>query len=113
MVSIAPYATPALRTTCTLAPDPIEAEDNTDQQALMAAFMAGLARESDADFKGLSQLLATLPEPSQSRQEAMSVSEARDQGLIPASTSGSSRLDCSRGMYIFVIIMLYYSIPGI
>ena len=49
----------------------------------MAEFMSGLARESDADFKGLSKLLATLPEPSQSRQEAMSVSEARDQGLIP------------------------------
>ena len=89
--------------------------DFPDQQALMAEFIAGLARESDADFKGLSQLelLATLPEPSQSRQEAMSVSEARDRGLIPASTSGSSRLDCSRGMYIFVIIMLYYSTPGI
>ena len=57
--------------------------DFPDQQALMAEFMAGLARESDADFKGLSQLLATLPEPSQSRQEAMSVSEARDRGLIP------------------------------
>ena len=49
----------------------------------MAEFMSGLARESDADFKGLSKLLATLPEPSQSRQEAMSVSEARDRGLIP------------------------------
>ena len=51
--------------------------DFPDQQALIAEFIAGLARESDADFKGLSQLLATLPEPSQSRQEAMSVSEAR------------------------------------
>ena len=35
-------------------PDPIEAEDNPDQQALMAEFIAGLARESDNDFKGLS-----------------------------------------------------------
>ncbi len=51
----------------------------------MAAFMAGLAEESDSDFKGLSQLLATLPDPSQSHRyaEAMSVTDARDRGLIP------------------------------
>lgn len=51
----------------------------------MAAFMAGLAKESDSDFKGLSQLLATLPDPSQSHRhaEAMSGTDARDRGLIP------------------------------
>ena len=32
--------------------------DIPDQQALMAAFMAGLAKESDSGFKGLSQLLS-------------------------------------------------------
>ena len=59
--------------------------DIPDQQALMAAFMAGLAKESDSDFKGLSQLLATLPDPSQSPRhaEAMSGTDARDRGLIP------------------------------
>ena len=47
--------------------------------------MAGLARESDVDFKGLSHLLATLPNPSQSHEhvEGMSVADARDCGLIP------------------------------
>mmetsp|Transcript_55566 Transcript_55566/g.116267 ORF Transcript_55566/g.116267 Transcript_55566/m.116267 type:complete len:101 (-) Transcript_55566:31-333(-) len=48
-------------------PDPNDYEDMDvpDQEALMDAFMAGLAKESDSDFRSLSQLLATLPQPTQ------------------------------------------------
>ncbi len=47
-------------------PDPDDTADFElpDQQALIAAFMAGLCKESQHDFCSLSTLLATLPDPS-------------------------------------------------
>ncbi len=46
--------------------------------------MAGLSKESNSDFCSLSQLLFTLPYPSRShgQVEAISVSDAREWGLI-------------------------------
>ena len=67
--------------------DPNDDEDFElpDQQALFDAFMDGLSKESDTDFRGLSSLLATLPDPSLSHAEveAMSITDARELGLIP------------------------------
>jgi hypothetical protein len=49
-------------------PDPDETADFElklpDQQALIDAFTAGLCKESQQDFRSLSTLLATLPDPS-------------------------------------------------
>jgi hypothetical protein len=63
-------------------PDP---DDNADfelpdQQALIDAFTAGLCKESQHDFRSLSTLLATLPDPSLSHShvEAIPVTKARE-----------------------------------
>jgi hypothetical protein len=64
-------------------PDPKDDEDMDipDQQALMDASMAVLAKESD--FCSLSQLLATLFDPTHGEVEAMSFAEETVRGLIP------------------------------
>jgi hypothetical protein len=63
-------------------------EQESLQDALIHAFLAGLSKESDTDFCSLSQLIATLPDPSQSHWavepvEAVSVTDAKERGLIP------------------------------
>ena len=62
--------------------------DIPDQQALMDAFMAGLAKESDSDYRSLSTLLATLPDPTgtHAEVESMSFAEATARGCIPAAS---------------------------
>ena len=61
--------------------------DIPDQQALLDAFMAGLCKESDSDFRSLSTLLATLPDPTGTHGEVESMSfkfaEATARGCIP------------------------------
>jgi hypothetical protein len=70
-------------------PDPDDTADFElpDQQTLIDAFTAGLSKESQHDFRSLSALLATLPDPSPSLShghvEAIPVTEARERGLIP------------------------------
>jgi hypothetical protein len=70
-------------------PDPDDTADFElpDQQTLIDAFTAGLSKESQHDFRSLSALLATLPDPSPSIShapvEAIPVAEARERGLIP------------------------------
>jgi hypothetical protein len=68
-------------------PDPDDTADFElpDQQTLIDAFTAGLSKESQHDFRSLSALLATLPDPSLShgQVEAIPVAEARERGLIP------------------------------
>ena len=70
-------------------PDPDDTADFElpDQQTLIDAFTAGLSKESQHDFRSLSALLATLPDPSPSSShapvEAIPVAEARERGLIP------------------------------
>jgi hypothetical protein len=68
-------------------PDPDDTADFElpDQQALLDVFTAGLCKESQHDFRSLSTLLATLPDPSLSHGhvEAIPVTEARERGLIP------------------------------
>ena len=58
------------------APDQMDAADFElpDGKELVEAFMANLAKEVDNENRGLSQLLATLPDPSKTRAvpEAMS-----------------------------------------
>jgi hypothetical protein len=44
-----------------------------DQQELMDAFMAGLAKESDPDFRRLLQLLSKLPDLSQSHGDVVTI----------------------------------------
>ena len=67
-------------------PDPVDDADFElpDGNTLVEAFMAGLAKEVDNDYKGLSKLLASLPDPSasHSQPEALSYSEARSKGLV-------------------------------
>ena len=52
-------------------PDPDDLADFElpDQQAMIDAFLAGLSKESDYDFSGLSDLLARLPDPTRSQPE--------------------------------------------
>ena len=54
----------------------------------MDAFMAGLAKESDSDYRSLSTLLATLPDPTgtHAEVESMSFAEATARGCIPAAS---------------------------
>ena len=68
-----------------LLPDPLDDQDfePPDQEALIQAFMTRLFKESDADYRGLSQLLATLPDPTKADDESLSAAEVRQQGLIP------------------------------
>jgi hypothetical protein len=71
----------------TSGPDPNDDADMDipDQQALLDAFMAGLCKESDSDFRSLSTLLATLPDPTgtHGEVESMSFAEATARGCIP------------------------------
>ena len=68
------------------APDPVDDADFElpNGNTLVEAFMAGLAKEVYNDYRGLSKLLASLPDPSASRSqpEAVSYSEARSKGLV-------------------------------
>ena len=68
-------------------PDPDDLADFElpDQQALIDAFLDGLCKESDHEFRGLSHLLASLPDPSlsQGQVEAVPVTVARERGVIP------------------------------
>ena len=66
-------------------PDPVDDQDfeSPDQEALFQAFVTGLSKESDEDYRGLSQLLATLPDPSNAVVDSLSATEARERGLIP------------------------------
>jgi hypothetical protein len=68
-------------------PDPHDDEDFElpDQQTIIDAFMNGRCKESQHDFRRLSTLLASLPDPSLSHGQVMTMpdTEAREQGLIP------------------------------
>ena len=74
-------------------PDPHDEEDFNlpDQQALIDAFLAGLAKESNTDYHGLSKLLETLPDPNPTQVEALSVREAREKDLIPKASDETLR----------------------
>jgi hypothetical protein len=76
-------------------PDPCDDADFElpDGKTLMEAFMAGMAKEVDNEYRSQSQLLATLPDPSKSvlRAEAMSFSEARTKGLAPEASEETLR----------------------
>jgi hypothetical protein len=86
-------------------PDPYDAADFDlpDQQALIDAFMAGLSKESQYDFRGLSALLATLPDPSLSHGlvEALSVTEAREKSLIPQASDETLQAFSSSEMKLY------------
>ena len=73
-----------------------------DHQELIDAFMAGLSKESQHDYRGISALLAKLPDPSHShgQVEAMPVSEARERGLISEACEDTLR---RKGIHILVI----------
>ena len=63
-------------------PDPYDLADFElpDQQALIDAFLDGMCKESDHEFRGLSDLLARLPDPSlsQGQVEAVPVTVANE-----------------------------------
>ncbi len=62
-----------------------------NQQALIDAFLDGLCKEleSDHEIRGLSHLLARLPDPSlsQGQVEAVPVTVARERGVIPEASN--------------------------
>ena len=72
-------------------PDPDDLADFElpDPQALIDAFLDGLCKESDNEFRGLSHLLASLPDPSlsQGQVEAVPVTVARERGVIPEASN--------------------------
>ncbi len=47
--------------------------------------MVGLAKEADNEFRGLQDLIQTLPDPNESlsQDEAFTFSEARSKGMVP------------------------------
>ena len=79
--------------------------DIPDQQALMDAFMAGLAKESDSDFRSLSSLLATLPDPTGTHGEVESMSESfaevTARGCIPEASDETLSAFSSSEMKLF------------
>jgi hypothetical protein len=68
-------------------PDPNDLQDFElpDQQTLIDAFLHGLSKQSDCEFRGLSHLLSSLPDPSlgQGQVETVPVTVARECGVIP------------------------------
>ena len=65
--------------------------------------MANLAKEVDNEYRGLSQLLETLPDPSKSRAvaEAMSFREARSKGLVPEASEEALRAFSASEMKLY------------
>ena len=86
-------------------PDPDDTADFDlpDQQALIDAFTAGLCKESQHDFRSLSTLLATLPDPSTNHGpvEAIPVTEARVRGLIPEASEETLQAFSSSEMKLY------------
>lgn len=63
-----------------------------DGEAMIEQFLAGLAKEVDNEYRGLSSLLANLPVPIGGAQpEALSAAEARSQGLVPEASEETLR----------------------
>jgi hypothetical protein len=64
-----------------------------DGKESVDAFMAGLTKEFDNKYRGLSQLRETFPDlsKSQSQAEALSLSEARSKGLVPEASEETLR----------------------
>ena len=70
-------------------PDDLADFDLQDQQVLIDVFLDRLCKESDHEFRGLSHLLASLPDPSlsQGQVEAVPVTVARERGVIPEASN--------------------------
>ena len=92
-----------------LLPDPLDDQDfePPDQEDLIQAFMTGLFKESDADYRGLSQLLATLPDPTKADDESLSAAEVREQGLIPEASDETLRAFSYSEMKLYKHAMTY------
>ena len=86
-------------------PDPFDDADLQlpDGKALVEAFMSGLVKEVDNEYRGLSQLLETLPDPSKSRAvaEAMSFREATSKGLVPEASEETLRAFSASEMKLY------------
>ncbi len=92
-------------------PDPVDDADFKlpNGNTLVEAFMAGLAKEVDNDYRGLSKLLASLPDPSasHSQPEALSYYEARSKGLVSfdlARSKGLVSFEKTYKQYMFEIL---------
>ena len=87
------------------APDPHDAADFElpDGKELVEAFMANLAKEVDNEYRGLSQLLTTLPDPSKTSAdpEAMSFRAARTKGLVPEASEETLRAFSTSEMKLY------------
>ena len=61
---------------------------------MIDAFLDGLCKESDHEFRGPSHLLASLPDPSlsQGQVEAVPVTVARKRGVIPGPEASNETL---------------------
>ena len=85
-------------------PDPDDTADFElpDQQTLIDAFTAGLSKESQHDFRSLSALLATLPDPSLSHGHVEAIPVALSFRRPSVSTvpciSGFSQYGWGRGV---------------
>ena len=90
-------------------PDPVDDQDfeSPDQEALFQAFVTGLSKESDEDYRGLSQLLATLPDPSNAVVDSLSATEARERGLIPEASEETLRAFSFSEMKLYKHAMTY------
>jgi hypothetical protein len=60
---------------------------------MVEAFMAGLSKEADNEYRGLLELLATLPDPSKtlSQAESFTFTEARSKGMVPEASEDTLR----------------------
>jgi len=73
-----------------------------DGEAMIEQFLAGLAREVDNEYRGLSSLLANLPVPIGGAQaEALCAVEARSQGLVPEASEETLRTFSASEMKLY------------
>ena len=94
-------------------PDDLADFDLPDQQALIDAFLDGLCKESDHEFRGLSDLLASLPDPSlsQGQVEAVPVTVARERGVIPEASNETLEAGVLRHGCLIRLLYFHFETP--
>ncbi len=81
----------------TVTPDPFDTADFEvpNEKIMVEAFMAGLAKEADNEYRhgGLLDLLANLPDPSKtlSLAESFTFADAQSKGMVPEASEDTLR----------------------
>ena len=80
---------------------------------MIDAFLDGLCKESDHEFRGLSHLLASLPDPSlsQGQVEAVPVTVARERGVIPEASNETLEAGVLRHGCLIRMLYFHFETP--